>query len=152
MFLTTTTLCLPPMHRLIRLPTYFWEDLGAVRLKIPINCIHKCDMNPISRLCKVWSESAPAFAVSNSQFLRVIFKNTIINVPLNKAIWSPWTPGDPRTGNVYFAAFNSTGAGISGTSHVGFSAELTSNQAEAFTIPSTVGYDYKNWVDPSYVV
>lgn len=136
------------MQRLTRLTTYFWEDLGEVRL---INCIHKCDMNPISRLCKVWSESAPAFAVSNSQFLRVIFKNTIIHVPLNKAVWSPW---GPLTGNVYFAAFNSTGAGINGTSYMGFPAELTSddNQAEAFTISSTVGYDYKNWVDPSYVV
>lgn len=76
--------------------------------------------------------------------------NTEIITPVNTAIWSIWKDGDPRTSNVFFADFNTTG--ISGASRPSFSTELTSSEAAAFSIASAVGQDYKNWVDASYIV
>ena len=82
--------------------------------------------------------------------LRVIFKNTEIIAPLNTTVWSVWQEGDPRTSNVFFADFNTTG--ISVASRPYFSTELTRKKAAAFSIASVVGHDYKNWVDASYIV
>jgi pectinesterase len=73
-------------------------------------------------------------------------------VPLNKDVWSGWQPGSPQTENVIFADFNSKGPGISNASRAEFSAELTSSQAAEYTMASTLGNDYMNWVDPDYIV
>jgi pectinesterase len=76
--------------------------------------------------------------------------NTEIIAPLNTTVWSIWQNSDPRTNNVFFADFNTTG--ISVTSRPYFSTRLTSSEAAAFSIASAVGDDYENWVDASYIV
>ena len=82
--------------------------------------------------------------------LRVIFKNTEIIAPLNTTVWSVWEDEDPRTNNVFFADFNTTG--ISVASRPQFSTELTLSGATAYSIASAVGDDYGSWVDASYIV
>jgi pectinesterase len=84
-------------------------------------------------------------------FAKVIFKNTVINAPLNTTVWSIWEAGDPQTDDVFFADFNSTGPGIAGATRAPFSTELTAIQAAAYSISSAVGSDYATWVDTSYL-
>jgi len=83
---------------------------------------------------------------------RVIFKNTVVTAPFNKALWSVWNTGDPRTDNILFADYNSTGSGVSGASRPSFATLLSSSQATAYSISSAVGSDYTTWVDMSYFV
>ncbi|TFK34809.1 pectin lyase fold/virulence factor [Crucibulum laeve] len=85
-------------------------------------------------------------------FAKVIFKNTVINAPLNKALWSIWNTGDERTSNVFFADYGTTGSGASGVSRPSFATLLTSSQANSYTIASAVGSDYASWVDSAYLV
>ncbi|KAJ7359714.1 pectin lyase fold/virulence factor, partial [Mycena albidolilacea] len=85
-------------------------------------------------------------------FAKVIFKNTVINVPMNPALWSIWNTGDPRTDNILFAEFNTTGSGASGASRPSFATVLSASQAAAYTISSAVGSDYASWVDAAYIV
>ncbi|KAG5638853.1 hypothetical protein H0H81_009404 [Sphagnurus paluster] len=84
-------------------------------------------------------------------YAKVVFKNTAITAPLNKALWSVWNTGDERTNNVLFAEYNSSGSGASGASCPGFAKVLTASQAAAYTIASAVGSDYASWVDTSYL-
>jgi len=95
------------------------------------------------------------FSQSNAESYfpsRVIFKNTYITAPLNKAIWSVWNTGDERTSNILFAEYNSTGSGVSGASRPSFATTLSASQANSYTISSAVGGDYVNWVDAAYIV
>lgn len=57
----------------------------------------------------------------------------------------------PNTDHILFAEYNSTGPGVSGASRPSFSTILTSSQASAYTISSTVGSDYASWVDTTYL-
>ncbi|KAL0571156.1 hypothetical protein V5O48_010811 [Marasmius crinis-equi] len=83
---------------------------------------------------------------------RVIFKNTIVNIPPKAGLWSLWN-GDPASvSNTLFADFNTTGPGASGISRESFATLLTASQANAYSISSAVGSDYASWVDTSYVV
>ena len=82
---------------------------------------------------------------------RVIFKNTVVNVPLNPEVWSVWNPGTPNTDHVLFADYNSTGPGI-GTTRASFATVLNETQAAAYNISSAVGSDYASWVDMDYFV
>ncbi|KLO20294.1 pectin lyase-like protein [Schizopora paradoxa] len=84
-------------------------------------------------------------------FAKVIFKNTVINTPLNNTIWSIWNVDEPNTDHVFFAEFNSTGPGVAGAMRPPFSTLLTSEEAAAYNIASTVGSDYTSWVDASYL-
>jgi pectinesterase len=83
---------------------------------------------------------------------RVIFKNTLVNVPLNKALWSIWNTGDERTSNVFFAEFNTTGSGASGATRPSFATVLSASQATSYSISSAVGSDFSSWVDAAYLV
>jgi len=85
-------------------------------------------------------------------FAKVIFKNTAINVPMNKALWSVWQPTDPRTDDILFGDFNTTGTGSSGAVRPSFATALTASQAATFSISSAVGSDFATWVDAAYVV
>ncbi|KAJ7687835.1 pectin lyase fold/virulence factor [Mycena rosella] len=58
-------------------------------------------------------------------FAKVIFKNTVITAPMNKALWSVWSTDDPQTDNILFAEFNTTGIGSSGASRPSFATVLT---------------------------
>jgi pectinesterase len=69
---------------------------------------------------------------------------------LNASVWSVWEEGDPRTSNVFFADYNTTGISIASRPY--FSTELSLEKAAAYSIDSAVGQDYKNWVDASYIV
>ncbi|KAL5518910.1 hypothetical protein ACEPAH_593 [Sanghuangporus vaninii] len=84
-------------------------------------------------------------------FAKVIFKNTVIDAPLNSAIWSIWNTGDPRTDNILFAEFNSTGPGVANANRPSFATLLTGGQADQYTIASAVGSDYTEWVDTDYL-
>lgn len=88
---------------------------------------------------------------ANLCFSRVIFKNTVITAPLNKALWSVWNTGDERTSNVFFAEYNTSGSGASGASRPGFARVLSASEAASYSISSAVGSDYASWVDVSYL-
>lgn len=85
-------------------------------------------------------------------YAKVIWLNTETDVQLNKRLWSPWQLKDSHTDHVYFAEYNITGPGSHGLSPATFSVQLTSRQAKQFTIGNTVGENYMNWVDLSYIV
>lgn len=85
-------------------------------------------------------------------FCRVIFKNTVVNVQLNSAIWSIWNTGDERTDHILFAEYNTTGSGVSGASRASFATLLSASQAASYSISSAVGSDYASWVDAEYLV
>ena len=159
MFLTRTRLYLLPMQPPARLEHIFSEDLGEVSAnKIPTLAahtnLHGNIMYPYIQNTQSTSAHCQVVidCISDSQysFLRVIFKNTEIIAPLNTTVWSVWQEGDPRTGNVYFADFNTTGVSVA--SRPNFSTELSQRKAATFSIASAVGKDYKNWVDVSYIV
>jgi pectinesterase len=71
---------------------------------------------------------------------------------MNKALWSIWNTGDPRTDDILFAEFNTTGSGASGASRPSFATVLTATQAANYSISSAVGSDFASWVDAAYVV
>ncbi|KAF7366946.1 Pectinesterase [Mycena sanguinolenta] len=85
-------------------------------------------------------------------FAKVIFKNTVINAPMNKALWSVWEPTDPNTDDVFFAEFNTTGSGASGAVRPSFATVLDATDAAMYSISSAVGSDFATWVDPAYLV
>ncbi|KIM49893.1 carbohydrate esterase family 8 protein [Hebeloma cylindrosporum] len=82
----------------------------------------------------------------------VIFKNTVVTVPLNPAVWSIWHTGQENTDHVFMVDYNTTGSGINGTSPATFATALNEIQAASYSISSAVGSDYASWVDPSYFV
>ncbi|KAF9561797.1 pectin lyase-like protein [Agrocybe pediades] len=86
-----------------------------------------------------------------SDYAKVIFKNTVVNVALNSAVWSIWSTSTPNTDHVFFADYNTTGSGIAGASRATFATQLTASQAAAYSISSAVGSDYATWVDTSYL-
>ncbi|KAF9465364.1 pectinesterase [Collybia nuda] len=85
-------------------------------------------------------------------YAKVIFKNTVITAPMNKALWSVWNTGDERTSNILFAEYNTSGSGSSGASRPSFATVLSASQAASYTIATAVGSDYANWVDSAYLV
>jgi pectinesterase len=90
--------------------------------------------------------------VTNVYFPRVIFENTIVTAPLNKALWSIWNTGDERIDDVFLTDFNTTGGGAVGASRASFSTLLTASQAASYSIASAVGSDFATWVDSTYLV
>ncbi|KAG6917299.1 hypothetical protein DXG01_003140 [Tephrocybe rancida] len=84
-------------------------------------------------------------------YAKVIFKNTVVTAPFNKALWSVWNTGDERTDHILFGEYNSSGSGVSGASRPSFVTVLTAAQAATYTIASAVGSDYASWVDASYL-
>ncbi|KAJ7163670.1 pectinesterase [Mycena filopes] len=99
-----------------------------------------------SEFCQVRSQSHMAVPCG------VIFKNTVITAPMNKALWSPWSASAPQTDNVLFADFNTTGSGVTGVVRPSFATALTAAQAATYSISSAVGSDFASWVDAAYVV
>jgi pectinesterase len=83
---------------------------------------------------------------------RVIFKNTIVNAPFNKALWAQWNVGQPNTDHVTMADYNSTGSGVSGATRPSWVTVLSASQAAQYSISSAVGSDYTSWVDMAYFV
>jgi len=109
------------------------------------------DLTTFHRFCQVRRHFS-ALRIEVSFLPRVIFKNTVVTAPFNKALWSIWNSGDPRTDNILFADYNSTGSGISGASRPAFATLLSASQAASYSISSALGSDYTTWVDMSYVV
>ncbi|TFK32886.1 carbohydrate esterase family 8 protein [Crucibulum laeve] len=66
----------------------------------------------------------------------LIFKNTVITAPMNKALWSAWSTTRPHTDNIFVSDFNMT--------ETSFATLLTASQANGYTISSAVGTDYSN--------
>ena len=139
------------MQPTARLEHIFSEDLGEVSVnKTPTAHTNLHRYPEYARYVSDLPKGTASIVYLILNILRVIFKNTEIIAPLNTTIWSVWQEGDPRTSNVFFADFNTTG--ISVTSRPKFSTELSQRKAAAFSIGSTVGRDYHNWVDASYIV
>ncbi|KAG5350845.1 hypothetical protein C0989_009049 [Termitomyces sp. Mn162] len=84
-------------------------------------------------------------------YAKVIFKNTVVTAPMNKALWSEWSSATPNTSNILFAEYNSTGSGVSGATRPSFATILSASQAAAYSISSAVGGDYASWVDLTYL-
>ena len=128
----------------------FLEDLGEVSVnKTPTAYSNLHILSSICQVCQRIAKRCSIDCISDSQ-LRVIFKNTEIIAPLNTTVWSVWQEGDPRTSNVYFADYNTTGISVASRPH--FSTKLSRKKAAAYSIASAVGHDYRNWVDASYIV
>ncbi|KIM41502.1 carbohydrate esterase family 8 protein [Hebeloma cylindrosporum] len=87
-------------------------------------------------------------------YAKVIFKNTVVSVPLNPSVWSIWNNGNENTDHVFLVDYNTTGRGIStnATYRASFATVFDATQAAAYSISSAVGSDYASWVDPSYLV
>lgn len=75
----------------------------------------------------------------------------VSQIQLNKAVWSQWNVGDPRTDNILFAEFNSTGPGVANAARPSFATILTASEAEQYTIATAVGSDFATWVDATYL-
>ncbi|THH06918.1 hypothetical protein EW145_g3744 [Phellinidium pouzarii] len=84
-------------------------------------------------------------------YARVILKNTTVGLQLNKAVWSEWNSGDPRTDNILFAEYDSTGFGVANASRPSFATVLTGEEAAEYTISTAVGNNYTDWVDADYL-
>ncbi|KAI5124666.1 hypothetical protein M0805_004274 [Coniferiporia weirii] len=86
-----------------------------------------------------------------ADYARVVFLNTVIGSQLNKAVWSQWSTSEPNTDHILFAEYNSTGPGVVDAVRPSFATILTSNEASDYTISTTVGSDYADWVDTDYL-
>ncbi|KAG6827003.1 hypothetical protein H0H92_013618 [Tricholoma furcatifolium] len=84
-------------------------------------------------------------------FAKVIFKNTLVTVPMNDTLWSIWNVGDPNTSNVTFADYHTVGFGIWEAERPDFVTELTESEAAMYNMSSAVGSDWATWVDVSYL-
>ncbi|KAI0314508.1 pectinesterase [Amylostereum chailletii] len=85
-------------------------------------------------------------------FARVIFKGTTVTATINPALWSIWNKGDPRTDDVVYGDFGTTGAGATSLARAGFSTELSASQAATYTISSALGSSYTSWVDTAWLI
>ncbi|KAG5638852.1 hypothetical protein H0H81_009403 [Sphagnurus paluster] len=84
-------------------------------------------------------------------FAKVIFKNTVVTAPFNKALWSVWNTNDERTSDIFFGEYNSTGSVVTDASRPSFATLLSESEAAKYTIASAVGSDWASWVDASYL-
>ncbi|KAJ6608673.1 pectin lyase fold/virulence factor [Mycena sp. CBHHK59/15] len=85
-------------------------------------------------------------------YARVVFKNTYVTAPMDPTIWSIWSPGDERVNFTLFAEYNSFGPGVAHAHRANFSTALTRSQASQYNISSTVGANYRDWVDLDYLL
>ncbi|KAJ7643542.1 pectin lyase fold/virulence factor [Roridomyces roridus] len=84
-------------------------------------------------------------------FARVVMKNTDIEAPMNKTIWSIWNPGDERIDFILFAEFNSSGPGVENANRPNFSTILTGDEAAQYTLPSIIP-NWGDWVDSGFLL
>ncbi|KAJ7506802.1 pectin lyase fold/virulence factor [Mycena galericulata] len=84
-------------------------------------------------------------------YARVVFKNTNITAPLNKAIWSVWSASDERINFILFAEYNSFGSGVANAARANFSTILTSAKAAQYTLSSAIP-NFADWVDAEYLL
>ena len=57
----------------------------------------------------------------------------------------------PNTDHILFAEYNSQGSGVADASRPSFVTVLTESEASQYTIPTTLGSDYAEWVDTDYL-
>ncbi|KAJ3921714.1 pectinesterase [Lentinula edodes] len=88
-----------------------------------------------------------------SDFAKVIFESTTLDVAPNPALWSLWDGEADSIDNVLNADYNTTGPGASNLERASWATELTSaSEAAEYSISSAVGSDWEDWVDVSYFV
>ncbi|KAJ6614798.1 pectin lyase fold/virulence factor [Mycena sp. CBHHK59/15] len=61
-------------------------------------------------------------------------------------------PGDARTDFILFGEYNSFGLGVAHAQRANFSTILTQAEAARYSIASTVGSDWREWVDSEYLL
>ncbi|KAF5364701.1 hypothetical protein D9758_005641 [Tetrapyrgos nigripes] len=85
-----------------------------------------------------------------SDWAKVIFKNTAVQVAPKSALWSLWDGNATSVDHVFFADFATTG--VSNIARPSWATQLSSSQAAQYSISSAVGSDWTSWVDQSYFV
>ncbi|KAL0577664.1 hypothetical protein V5O48_004312 [Marasmius crinis-equi] len=85
-------------------------------------------------------------------YAKVIFKNTVLNVAPNKALWSLWNGDSKSVSNAFLADYETSGSGASSLARASFAKVLSDSEVKNYDISSAVGSDYANWVDTSYLV
>ncbi|ESK82463.1 carbohydrate esterase family 8 protein [Moniliophthora roreri MCA 2997] len=85
-------------------------------------------------------------------YAKVIFKNTVLNVAPNKALWTLWNGDSNSVSHAFLADYKTSGSGASGLARASFARQLSDSEANSYTISSAVGSDYANWVDMLYFV
>ncbi|KAL5534207.1 hypothetical protein ACEPAG_669 [Sanghuangporus baumii] len=86
-----------------------------------------------------------------TDYARVVFLNSNIELQLNSAIWSEWSSSTPNTDHILFAEYNSQGSGVADANRPSFATVLSESQASQYTISTTLGNDYADWVDTDYL-
>jgi len=87
-----------------------------------------------------------------SDFAKVIFESTNLEVAPNPAVWSLWDGEADSIDNVLNADFNTTGPGATKLNRAAWATQLTASEAAGFSISSAVGSNWQSWVDTSYFV
>ncbi|KAF5391164.1 hypothetical protein D9757_003102 [Collybiopsis confluens] len=87
-----------------------------------------------------------------SDWAKVIFENTVLNVAPNPALWSLWDGNATSVDHVINADFATTGPGAASLKRASWAQLLTSSQAAQYSISSAVGSTWSTWVDASYFV
>jgi len=87
-----------------------------------------------------------------SDFAKVIFESTFLEVAPDPALWSLWDGEADSIDFVLNADYNTTGAGASTLKRASWAVELTASEATEYSIASAVGSDWEDWVDASYFV
>ncbi|KIK64053.1 carbohydrate esterase family 8 protein [Collybiopsis luxurians FD-317 M1] len=87
-----------------------------------------------------------------SDWARVIFESTVLEVAPNPAVWSLWDGNATSIDHVINADYNTTGPGATNLKRASWAEQLTASQAAQFSISSAVGSTWQSWVDLSYFV
>lgn len=82
-----------------------------------------------------------------SNYSTAVYMNSYIDKHINTAGWNVWSTSNPQTSNVTFGEFNNSGPGSwqSGTARASFATNLTSTQAQAYTLANWLGTT--SWID-----
>lgn len=82
-----------------------------------------------------------------TQWARVVYLNTYMDVVVNSAGWEIWSNSTPNTDGVFFAEFNNSGPGSIGP-RASFATILDSQ--EGYTVADVLGSAWASWVDQAY--
>ncbi|KAL5495232.1 hypothetical protein ACEPAI_695 [Sanghuangporus weigelae] len=86
-----------------------------------------------------------------TDYARVVFLNSNIELQLNSAIWSEWSSSTPNTDHILFAEYNNQGPGVANANRPFIATILSESRASQYTILTTLGSDYADWVDTDYL-
>ena len=80
-----------------------------------------------------------------NNFSTAVYMNSYLDKHISVAGWQVWSTSNPQTSNVTFAEFNNTGAGSWQAGRASFATNLTTDQAQAYTLANWIGDT--SWID-----